>query len=99
MKKKLTLLGFILTATQALATKNDELIWETSSRTLLKSIQGPVAMIIAIAAIVFCGFKWLTSDGREMGGGVKVVMVIGVIASATYLVTNVFGLDGGMIFG
>lgn len=97
--KRLTLLGFILTATQALATKNDELIWETSSRTLLKSIQGPVAMVIAILAIVFCGFKWLTSDGREMGGGVKVVMVIGVIASATYLVTNIFGLDGGMIFG
>lgn len=97
--KKLTLLGFILTATQALATKNDDLIWETTSRSLLKSIQGPVAMIIAILAIIFCGVKWITSDGREMGGAMKVVTAIGVIASATYIVTEMFGLDGGMIFG
>lgn len=97
--KKLTLLGFILTAAKSFATKNDELIWETSSRTLLKSIQGPVSMIIAILAIIFAGYKWLTSDGREMGTGIKVVMVIGVIASATYIVTEIFGLDGGMIFG
>lgn len=94
--KKLTLLS-VINSTLALAGQNSDMVWEEPTRLVSKSISGPVAMAIGVAAIAITGMMWALTDGSAMGKGIKIIIALGLTGGAGIFV-NAFGLTSGMTF-
>lgn len=94
--KKLTLLS-VTNSVLVMAGQNSDMVWEEPTRLISKSVSGPVAMAIGVAAIAITGMLWALTDGSAMGKGVKIVIALGLTGGAGIFV-NVFGLTSGMIF-
>lgn len=94
--KKLTLLS-ITNSALVMAGQNSDMVWEEPTRLVSKSISGPVAMAIGVAAIAITGMIWAFTDGSAMGKGIKIVIALALAGGAGIFV-NVFGLTSGMTF-
>ena len=92
------LIAFALAALPAQAATNANMPWEAPLQTILNSITGPVAQIIAILAIAVTGLA--LAFGDSSGGFRKLIQIVfglSIAFAATTLVTNFFGFTGGAL--
>jgi len=92
------LIAYGLTAVPAHAATNADMPWEGPLQTILDSITGPVAEIIAILAIAVTGLA--LAFGDSSGGFRKLIQIVfglSIAFAATTLVTNFFGFGGGAL--
>ena len=73
--------------------------WEAPLQSFLNSLTGPVAQIVGVAAVVFCGFAIAFSEG---GGGIRklvyVALGLSIAFAATTFFLPLFGFAGGLAF-
>lgn len=98
LKMRMLLLGGVVRLATFAAT-NSDLKWEDMGNTFLESLKGPVAQMISVAMVIMCFIGAYMSDGQNsFSKFVRVILVIGGIASATPIVVNIVGLTGGVAF-
>jgi type IV secretion system protein VirB2 len=75
--------------------------WETPLETIKSSITGPVAMVISLLGVTVAGGMLIF--GGELGEFtrriVMLVLVIGLLVSATTILTLLYGSAGAVIGG
>jgi len=83
----------------ALAAQNNSLPWESSLQTIVNSLTGPVALLISTAAIIITGFTVMFSEGGSMmRRAAGVGLGISIVAGASTILANIFGLTSGAAF-
>jgi len=91
-------LSYGLVVLPASAATNANMPWETPLQTILNSITGPVAKIIAILAIAVTGLA--LAFGDSSGGFRKLIQIVfglSIAFAATTLVTEFFAFGGGAL--
>jgi len=87
-----------LTALPAQAATNADMPWEAPLQTIMDSITGPVAQIIAVLAIAITGLA--LAFGDSTGGFRKLIQIVfglSIAFAAATLVSNFFGFGGGAV--
>lgn len=86
-------------ATPVLAASSTTLPWESSLSTIVNSLTGPVAILVSTAAVIITGFAVMFSEGGStMRKGAMVGLGISIVAGASTILANVFGLATGATF-
>ena len=82
-----------------LAASSTTLPWESSLSTIVNSLTGPVAVLVSTAAVIITGFVVMFSEGGSMmRRAAGVGLGISIVAGATTILANVFGLATGATF-
>ncbi|MGL5614529.1 TrbC/VirB2 family protein [Cetobacterium sp.] len=82
------------------ASTNADMVWEEPASVIQKSVNGPVALAVALISIAVAGLTWAFSDGGSMmGKSIKIVAALAIVGGASILVSNVFNITGGVTFG
>lgn len=73
--------------------------WEAPLQTIQRSIQGPVAYVISLLALIGCGgtLVWGGEINEFLRRGILLVLVISLIVFATNLMTTLFNTSGATI--
>ncbi|MGL4976703.1 MAG: TrbC/VirB2 family protein [Cetobacterium sp.] len=91
---------FVLKCFTIFASSNTDMVWEEPANAIQKSINGPVALAVALISIAVAGLTWAFSDGGSMmGKAIKIVAALAIVGGASILVSNVFNITGGVTFG
>lgn len=102
MLKRLKLkvgIGNLLIGMSSFAATNSDFQWEETGTLFMKSITGPVAMIVSTVIVVVALFGYYFSDGQGMASrAIRLVAILSGVASAANLVRNVFKMSGGVTF-
>ena len=99
LKQIVALLIATFWSTAAFAATGGGLPWESSLQTIVNSLSGPVALLLSPAAIIVTGIAVMFSEGGSMARkAAGVVLGISIVAGATSILTNVFGLTTGATF-
>ena len=84
----------------SLASTNADMVWEEPASMIQKSVNGPIALAVALVSIAVAGLTWAFSDGGSMmGKSIKIVAALAIVGGASILVSNVFNITGGATFG
>jgi type IV secretion system protein VirB2 len=98
-KLKITFLALVINIV-TFASTNSNMVWETPTNTIQKSITGPVAKAVALISIAIAGMAWAFTDGGNMmGKAIRIVAALAIVGGAATLVSSVFGVSGGAIIG
>lgn len=73
--------------------------WETPLQTIARSIQGPVAYVISLVAMIGCGaaLVWGGEINEFMRKCIMLVLVISLIVFAAGILSTLFGQTGACI--
>ena len=73
--------------------------WEATLQTIQRSIQGPVAYVISLLALIGCGgtLVWGGEINEFLRRGILLVLVISLIIFATNLMTTLFNANGATL--
>lgn len=100
MNKKLLLLGaaaMLIAAEPALATTTTGMPWDNPLNTVLDSLQGNIARVVILAAIVVTGFTW--AFGEHGSGARKFVGILfgGALALGATSMVSALGLTAAVL--
>jgi type IV secretion system protein TrbC len=87
-----------LFASHAALAAGSNMPWEQPLQQILDSIQGPVAKIVAVIAIILTGLTW--AFGETSGGfrrGVQIVFGLSVAFAASSFFLSFFSFGGGAL--
>lgn len=100
MKKAQFLITSILIVTNSFATTSGKnLVWEDTGNILMKSITGPMALILGTIAIVAAGITWAISQhGEGMGKGLRIAIALAVAFGAPSIIIGLYGFSSSTVF-
>ncbi|MGL5901873.1 MAG: TrbC/VirB2 family protein [Cetobacterium sp.] len=91
---------YLINSLISFASTNSDMVWEEPASVIQKSVNGPVALAVALISIAVAGLTWAFSDGGSMmGKSIKIVAALAIVGGASILVSNVFNITGGVTFG